>query len=103
MKISLKLANGAILDFEGDAAEFERLTGFLASPPDSLTAAAPAGAPEAGGGPGEDGAGSLDPSYVEERLEKIGARTDQERVTVMAQLAMESGREGIDYETLEHL
>ncbi|TMK76961.1 MAG: hypothetical protein E6G45_11400 [Actinobacteria bacterium] len=43
MKISLKLANGATLEFEGDQEEFDRISGFLAEPPDSLTAEAPTG------------------------------------------------------------
>ena len=38
MKVSLKLANGATLEFEGDEDEFERVSAFLGDPPDSLTA-----------------------------------------------------------------
>ncbi len=105
MKIALKLANGATLDFEGDAEEFERLSAFLEEPPDSLTAGVPAGLLSAATGGSGDGStpAPLDPETVAGRLEQVGARTDQERVTVMAQLAMESGKEGIDYGALEHL
>ncbi|TMK76962.1 MAG: hypothetical protein E6G45_11405 [Actinobacteria bacterium] len=38
-----------------------------------------------------------------ERLEKVEAANDQERVTVMAQLAVESGRPGVDYRTIIEL
>jgi len=110
MKISLKLANGAELDFEGDGAEFERVSRFLEAPPDSLTAAPPARGPGLGNAPGDPNGGSesdaplrLEPATVAERLEQVGARTDQERVTVMAQLAMESGAEGLDYASVEVL
>lgn len=111
MKISLKLANGAALEFEGDSAEFERISDFLAEPPESLSAA-PASTPEPevtpNGGEalvtvGDDGKGNLEPAVVAAEIERVGARTDQERVTVMTQLAIDSGRDGIDYETLNYL
>lgn len=105
MKISLKLANGATLEFEGDEKEFERVSAFLAEPPDSLTATAsrvrdvpPKDAPErdvVGGG--------LSPAAVDARLLQVGAANDQERMTVMAQMAMDAGREGIDFDTLTRL
>src|SRR5439155_14941634 len=47
--------------------------------------------------------GRLEPGAVLARLEQVEARNDQERVTVIAQLAMENGREGIDYGTLGSL
>lgn len=110
MKISLKLANGATLEFEGDSTEFERISEFLAEPPESLTAeAVPAVTPKTVGntpfgGMDESGSGDkLNPAFVAARLEQVGAANDQERVTVMAQLAVENGKEGIDYPTLENL
>ncbi len=107
MKISLKLANGATLDFEGDAAEFERLSAFLAEPPESMTADAPAAEPRtepaAPDGPQPANADALEPANVAQRLEHVGARNDQERVTVMAQLAVDQGGDGIDYPTLNSL
>jgi hypothetical protein len=110
MKISLKLANGATLEFEGDSAEFERISEFLAEPPESLTAEAPPGVvPKTvrstsfgGNDQGSDG-DKLDPAFVAAQLEHVGAVNDQERVTVMGQLAVESGRDGVDYATLETL
>jgi len=114
MKISLKLANGATLEFEGNATEFERISEFLAEPPDSLTDSPPAGSiplpqtirdtPFGGGGGGTTGeADKLMPAVVADRLERVGAMNDQERVTVMAQLAVEGGQEGVDYATLDNL
>jgi hypothetical protein len=105
MKISLKLANGATLEFEGDAGEFDRLSQFLAEPPDSLTAEGE-GAGLAGGdeAPIDEGGGhKLSPGQVLARLQSVGAANDQERVTVMGQLAVEAGKDGIDYQTLQEL
>jgi hypothetical protein len=115
MKISLKLANGALLEFEGDAAEFERVSAFLEQPPDSLTATPPPEAtvirpahtrptPNATAPDDlEDSGPYVEPAAAMERLEQVGADNDQERVTVMAQLATEAGHEGVNYETINHL
>jgi hypothetical protein len=51
----------------------------------------------------EAGDDKLAPAQVLERLVSVGAANDQERVTVMGQLAVEAGKEGIDYPTLEEL
>lgn len=107
MKISLKLANGSTLDFEGDESEFERVSKFLEDPPGSLTADAGTPPRPTLDPPPSDGdapeLAPLDPATVHARLEEVGVNNDQERVTVIAQLAVESGREGIDYETLDQL
>jgi hypothetical protein len=107
MKISLKLANGATLEFEGDQSEFERISEFLSEPPESLTAegatSSGSDAPLLQGRDDSPKAGVVEPATVEIRLEQVGAANDQERMTVMAQVAVESGREGIDYDTLSLL
>jgi hypothetical protein len=108
MKISLKLANGATLEFDGDEAEFQRVAEFLAEPPESLTAASQElpDAPPPDSDPGNAGSnerGSLTPAAVADRLNRIGVANDQERVTVIAQMAVEAGGEGIDYDTLTTL
>lgn len=105
MKISLRLPNGATLEFEGDKSEFERLSKFLESPPDSLAAeVVPVGSTGGGAASGAiSGQASLEPAAVLQRLDQVGVNNDQERVTVMAQLAMDTGKEGIDYATLNHL
>ncbi len=108
MKISLKLANGAALEFEGDQAEFDRVSEFLAEPPDSFTAASSDGShgqrPVVGTeNPPEARVERLTPAAVETRLREVGAATDQERMTVMAQMALDAGEEGIDFKTLTWL
>ncbi len=109
MKISLKLANGATLEFDGDEAEFERVSAFLADPPESLTSGqVPDGGDGSGDGETADsrdrhGRAPIDPGNVAARLDELGARNDQERVTIMAQLAVDSGKDGIDYESLNSL
>ena len=45
----------------------------------------------------------LNPANVAAQLDAVGARSDQERITVMAQLAVDGGSDGIDYETLNNL
>jgi hypothetical protein len=109
VKISLKLPNGAELEFEGDEAEFERLQGFLAQPPESLNT--PTSRTTVSGT--EDSAGDqavvesrtsvVTPEVAAERIEMVGARTDIERLTVIAQLAVEAGMPGADYPTAERL
>lgn len=108
MKISLKLANGAMLEFEGEESEFTRISEFLANPPDSLTTAP---SPERHHAKLPNGADDeapppvtrLEAVDVAERLEQVGARNDQERVTVMASMAVEGGKDGVDYETVNRL
>src|SRR5688572_30708342 len=100
MKIKIELPNGATLEFEGDQAEFDRVKQFLAEPPDALSAP-PTRSPtkdlegDSGDGEGENGeVATLDPGFVLERLNMVGASTDIERVTVIAQLAVEAGMAG---------
>jgi hypothetical protein len=110
MKISLKLANGAQLEFEGDPEDFERVSEFLTEPPDSLTAGGdPPGVQtrDSKVGHADDGgkepSPSLDPATVAAEFERLGVANDQERVTVLAHLARENGKEGIDFETVNHI
>jgi hypothetical protein len=111
MKISLELPNGARIEFEGGNEEFKLFTDFLADPPelvDGLGSMTPqlaaAAVQNANVKPAELGpADPLDPQHVAERLKAVSASTDIERVTVMAQLAVEAGRDGIDYRTVEQL
>jgi hypothetical protein len=116
MKLKLKFPNGAELEFEGEQSEFERVAEFVVDPPDALVL--PMERPQqsggktgddGGGGDDDDGGGgggprgTLDPAYVAERLSMVGASTDIDRLTVIAQLAVEAGMAGADYETAERL
>src|ERR1700693_2718864 len=116
MKINIKLPGGGTLDFEGNAEDFQRVTEFLADPPASFTESGTPARPPfrtghqqgLSGEDGEpepiiDGTSPLDARNVATRLESVGARSDMERVTVMAQMAVEAGEEGLDYPTVDRL
>jgi hypothetical protein len=45
----------------------------------------------------------LDARAIAERFEAVGARTDIERLTVVAQAAIEAGHDGLDYGTLDRV
>lgn len=103
MKITIELPGPVGLTFEGDVDEFERFSGFVSELPELIGEIGPANAGElleGGGGDGddgEDGTTPLDPATLQARFSKVGASTDIERVTVIAQAAVESGREGADF------
>lgn len=116
MKLTIKLPGGLEVEFEGDDDSFDRFTSFLGDLPgfvDSLGPVAPR--PQVGPAPvavvedasspiPEPGDGdTLDARSISERLEAVGAKTDIERVTVMAQAAIEAGREAIDFQTVDLL
>lgn len=114
MKISLKLANGSTLEFEGEQEEFEQIQAFLAEPPAAFTANVPKshsatageGDPDEPNGEAEgegDNDSPLSPRSVMVALERVGADTDLERVTVMAYQASLVTDEGIDYPTVDQL
>lgn len=44
----------------------------------------------------------VDFGYIQGRLDEVGARTDVERITVMAQVAVDAGAPGIDVQTAEN-
>jgi hypothetical protein len=106
MKFTIKLASGSTLDFEGNAEEFDQVKAFLSDPPtgfvaSSVEATDPLEEDDRDGG--DDELDALDPRNVQLRIDEVGARTDMEKVTVMAQLAVEAGEEGLDYPTVERL
>jgi hypothetical protein len=110
MKFKLTLPNGGELDFEGELDEFKALNESLGLKPDSLNVPAKTppkdqeGSEGAGGGDEADATpATLDAGYVMERLTMVGANTDIERVTVIAQLAVEAGMAGADYPLTERL
>ena len=110
MKISLELPSGLRITFEGDESEFEQFTGFLADVPGFVESLGlPVGTRDEQGfddGLEDEDTGGADPlaaRSVEARFRKVGATTDIERVTVIAQLAVEAGREGVDYDTTDRL
>lgn len=114
MKIELQLPSGLRITFEGDEAAFDRFTGFLNEPPGFVEHLGSGAAIEAADSTPEleestDGGSSgptddpLSARALHERLREVGATTDMERVTVIAQAALEAGREAIDYSTVDTL
>lgn len=108
IKIELELPSGLRIFFEGDEAGFDRFTRFLSELPgfvESLALPAASSAPptsEELETPASEN-GELSARSVADRLSAVNAGSDIERVTVFAQLAVEAGREGIDYETCDRL
>jgi hypothetical protein len=122
MKIALSHPSGLEISFEGDAKDFDRFAEFLASDvatfaqglspatkPDREVPALEApganatGTYDADATPPDAGLSSLDPRAVAKRIESVEAKTDIDRVTVIAQAAVEAGLPGIDYPTIEKL
>lgn len=105
MKITIELPGPVSLTFDGEAEEFERFSGFVSELPELIGELGPLTTPqlnEGSGGDAEDeGGGSdsnpLDPQALQTRFSQVGASTDIERVTVIAQAAVEAGREGADF------
>lgn len=114
MKVMIKLPSGLELSFEGDESSFDRFTSLLTDMPgfvETLGAQLPAGdehgsGSNGGGGEfdhgsngGGDGGHPLDPKVLSARFTRVGATTDIERVTVIAQAGMEAGMDGVDFAT----
>src|SRR4051812_30994421 len=98
MKLTIRLPAGLEVAFEGDDSEFERFSQFITRFPEFVESLGPVAPPELGtggddqndnGGAGNDG-DPLDPKVLNARLERVGAKNHIERVTVMAQAAVES-------------
>jgi hypothetical protein len=126
IKIALRHPSGLEIEFEGDENAFDRFAKFLAGDLGGfMRGVAPASAGElessdralrpipltsdegsdGGSGSGQPlgSNGAIDPRAVAAHMEQIGATADIERVTVIAQAAIDASLEGIDYETIERL
>jgi hypothetical protein len=116
MRIAIQ--NGsAKLEFEGDPEEFDRLANVLEIPTDLLVRARPSvstsDAPLISGYDGREEAwiedtpdppsGAIDVHAVAERLRELEAKSDIDRVTIMAKAAVDAGLIGIDYAGAERL
>jgi hypothetical protein len=104
MKITIELPGPVGLTFEGDVDEFERFSGFVSELPELIGEIGPTSGGELEGGTDgdgdrddRDGSSPLDPATLQARFSRVGASTDIERVTVIAQAAIEDGREGADF------
>jgi hypothetical protein len=109
MKITIDLPGPVSISFEGEGADFDRFTDFLKEPPNFVSSLGSAPAPTLlPGGNGADPEGPetanpLDPAAVQARFSQVGASTDIERVTVIAQAAIEAGREGADFQLADQI
>lgn len=117
IKLSLKHPSGLEVSFEGEADTLDQVIALLkAELPDALKGLEPGSAPPRTGDKGSDGkppprpqggpgpGTPLDPLSLAEEFERVGAKTDIERITVIAQAAKDSiGREGLDYDTADQV
>lgn len=108
MKMGLELPSGLRITFEGEGDEFESFTAFLADVPAFVeTLGLPDDEEEEPGElpPGDvnNSGNPMAPRAVAERMQAVGATSDIERVAVLAQLAVEAGRPGIDATTADDL
>ena len=105
MKLEITLPSGLRLAFEGERADLDHTAELLKLGEVVGTGldAAPAnpGLPPGNGGGNEGNA--LSPSLLSKRIGKVNANNHIQRVTVMAQAAVESGKEGLDFPTAERL
>jgi hypothetical protein len=119
MKFRFVHPSGLEISFEVDASDFERFKEYLPaevirgvfermSPGEAVdTDQLGAGGNEGGEDDASDDeaakAGEIDVRKLAEDLERIGASSDIERVTVIAHAAGQAGMEGIDYSTMNRL
>jgi hypothetical protein len=123
MKISLRHPSGLEIEFEGDEKAFGRFAEFLSQdvgefvrglspanidnsevPPLALPEASTETAYDSGTAETNGGGGNpLNPRVVAAHIERVEAKTDIDRVTVIAQAAVDAGLPGIDYATIEQL
>lgn len=106
-QFTIKWPNGAELTYEGDVS-FDELVDLLDQQTPPLLAMSGQSAPlsrrQADDLNGDEGAkpSRVDFAYIDSRFQEVGARTDVERVTVMAQVAVEAGSPGLDIKTAEN-
>jgi hypothetical protein len=119
IKIALRHPSGLEIEFEGDDQSFDRFTKFLTGDiqgfigglePLNLERDDERNDDETHtlDEPGDNGPalasnGEIDPRALNERIQALGAKTDIERVTVMAQAAIDAGLDGLDSRTADKL
>jgi hypothetical protein len=105
MKLEIRHPSGFEVTFEGDEQDFDRLRGFLDELPQIAGEAASTTDSKGNSGTGDDKQEprTIDVHALDAQLQEVGAKSDIERVTVMAQKAVEAKSEGIEYATAEQL
>jgi hypothetical protein len=102
-QFTIKWPNGAELTYEGDVS-FDELLDLLNRETPALLASTPPVSSQARSEPkAEARSTGFDFPSIEARFQEIQARTDVERVTVMAQVAVDAGLPGLDLATAENV
>jgi hypothetical protein len=108
-QFTIKWPNGAELTYEGDVsfAELVELLDQEAPPLLTMSGASQSQPPrvriaDGGNGPEDVEPVRTDFGFLDARFQEVGARTDVERVTVMAQVAVEAGAPGLDISMAEN-
>jgi hypothetical protein len=124
IKMSLRHPSGLEIEFEGDEPAFDRFAQFLAGElsgfvrglepvnTEDIRTLPPGDVEDDGDSAGNiaeqevlslaNGNG-INPHTVAQLIDRIGAKSDIDRVTVIAHAALEAGLEGIDYMMIEKL
>lgn len=121
MKLALRHPSGLEIEFEGDTDEFDRFAQFLAGEVGGFVRGLNANEAEESADTDPDAAGEdeetaigqtsrslgrdsvIDAKAVYARWTEVGASTEIERVTIVAQAAIDAGLEGIDYKTIDRI
>jgi hypothetical protein len=108
MKITIDLPGPVGLTFEGDPDEFEKFSGFVSKLPSLVGEIGPPVEAErqtqnGSGDDDDDDASPLDPATLQARFSKVGASTDIDRVTVIAQAAVEAKLDGANFELADSI
>lgn len=123
MKIALRHPSGIDISFEGDENEFGRFLEFVATDLARIAPAPHDGVPsedretanqQSGPLSGEDQEGDdlgepvhhrgeIDPRLLADTMERVKAKTDIDRVTVIAQAAVDAGLDGVTAKVAEEM
>lgn len=104
MKLEITLPSGLRLAFEGERADLDHTAELLKLGEVVGTGLdAPPATPQLNSGQENGGADALEPKALAERLKKVEAKNHIQRVTVIAQAAIDAGMEGLDFNTVERL
>lgn len=118
MKIVIRHANGTEHSFEGTEEELAKAVDLIPDFVEGFRVKAPSRVPDPPGEETPDEQGhedsdgndderlrpeALEPARLHAQFSEVNATTDIERVTVLAQAAVDAGMEGLDYETVADL
>lgn len=119
IKLSIKHVSGVEIAYEGPEEGLERVLSLLSgefigalqelgtgiAKPDAAPPSTASPSPVADSSAKDEDvpATALDARAIAEQFEKVGAKTDIERLAVIAQAAVEAGHDGLGYETVDRV